>query len=447
MASRDVPLQEMQDGQVQDGHKVLSARKRLGMVGVLAVVAGTAVFFNAEEQAAEAKIWDSEMAGIRNATALPDQQNRRFVIANGLSWSTAEEKCTALGVHICAANQVCQEKDKKKEMKDKLKTGGRKSRLTKQLCKAKGWTPNWKKGKKKAGHAGKMSVCKHSEEADLANRWLPMADGNNHVWANIKTCETKPSVVGEKEQGVIACCGAHTGGLALFSAVHPPQILVAAAKVVKQRKDGKTGSKDDEWSKHEYIDKMRSSDPFLAHKQKGTKMKAMHDHVADKAPEYLGNATVTAMVDGVQNFHDKMKTHINSVVDALKAGSNSTQIGAVSGALKTSDPRNSYKMAPLATMAARNGSSSIVNMMSTTKTAIKQSKSQFGQGGKKSKSPFGGSFGKQGPPLPGFGKKQGPPLPPSTRALSYGKVAGKMPGAGPGGSVETRRPMMMGSGN
>lgn len=56
-------MEQMQDGQVQDGHKVLSARKRLGMVGVLAVVAGTAVFFNAEEQAAEAKIWDSEMAG------------------------------------------------------------------------------------------------------------------------------------------------------------------------------------------------------------------------------------------------------------------------------------------------------------------------------------------------------------------------------------------------
>lgn len=54
---------QMAEGQVQDGHKVLSARKRLGMVGVLAVVAGTAVFFNAEEQAAEAKIWDSEMAG------------------------------------------------------------------------------------------------------------------------------------------------------------------------------------------------------------------------------------------------------------------------------------------------------------------------------------------------------------------------------------------------
>jgi hypothetical protein len=53
----------MADGAVGDGHKVLSANKRMGMVGVLAVVACTAIFFNAEEQAAEAKIWDREMAG------------------------------------------------------------------------------------------------------------------------------------------------------------------------------------------------------------------------------------------------------------------------------------------------------------------------------------------------------------------------------------------------
>jgi len=65
--------------------------------------------------------------------------------------------------------------------------------------------------------------------------------------------------------------------------------------------------------------------------------------------------TVTAMVDGVQNLHDKMKTHINNVVDALKTGSsrNSTSIGTVSGALRTSDPRNSYTMTPLSSMATR----------------------------------------------------------------------------------------------
>ena len=51
------------------------------------------------------------------------------------------------------------------------------------------------------------------------------------------------------------------------------------------------GNTDDDWSKHEYIDKMRNSDPFLAHKKKGTKMKAVHDHVAEKATEHLGNAT------------------------------------------------------------------------------------------------------------------------------------------------------------
>jgi hypothetical protein len=48
---------------------------------------------------------------------------------------------------------------------------------------------------------------------------------------------------------------------------------------------------DDDWSKHEYIDKMRNSDPFLAHKKQGTKMKAVHHHVAEKASEHLSNAT------------------------------------------------------------------------------------------------------------------------------------------------------------
>jgi len=178
--------------------------------------------------------------GIRNATSLPDQQHRRFVIINGLSWSVAQQKCAALGTSICPTSRVCKEEHKKKEKKDALKTGGKNSRLTNQLCRAKGWTPNWKKSHaKKAGHAGKMSVCKHSEEADLANRWLPLVEGGNHVWANIKTCESKPSVEGEKEQGVVACCGGPKAGAGLFAAVHPPQILVAAVKSVKQRKADK----------------------------------------------------------------------------------------------------------------------------------------------------------------------------------------------------------------
>ena len=60
-----VTLIQMHDGRPDDPKNVLSAPKRLGMVGVLAVVAGTAVFFNAEEQAAEASIWDREMAGLQ----------------------------------------------------------------------------------------------------------------------------------------------------------------------------------------------------------------------------------------------------------------------------------------------------------------------------------------------------------------------------------------------
>ena len=91
------------------------------------------------------------------------------------------------------------------------------------------------------------------------------------------------------------------------------------------------------WSKHEYIDKMRNSDPFLAHKQQGTKMKAMHDHVAEKAEEHLGKDTVATVTNELANLHGKIKTHIGSVVDALKVGSNTTSIGKVSGALRTSE--------------------------------------------------------------------------------------------------------------
>ena len=240
----------MPDGQVQDGPKVLSARKRLGMVGVLAVVAGTAVFFNAEEQAAEAKIWDSEMAGLRNATALPDQQNRRFVFANGISWSAADEKCKALGVSICKAPQVCREQDKKKKNKDMLKTGKNKNKnkkgLLRQLCAGKGAPgankAKGKKGKAKGGGGGGLvNVCSSSEQQDLKSRWVPLVDGASHVWANVDTCDIKTSVPGEKEQGVVACCGeggawAHKG---VFAAVHPAPVIQAASKMVKQRKQAK----------------------------------------------------------------------------------------------------------------------------------------------------------------------------------------------------------------
>ena len=191
---------------------------------------------------------------------------RRFVIpSNGVTWAVAEEKCKALGVSICPAKKVCHEKDKKREKKDMLKTGGKKSRLSKQLCKSKGAGAGGKMRKVPDGRV-QRGVCKRAEEQDLLGRWLPLVEGTDRVWANIKTCEVKPSVPDEKVQGVIACCGGgkHAG---LFAAVHPASVIQAAEKMVKQRKENGSSKDEDDWSRHEYIDKMRNSDPFLAHKK------------------------------------------------------------------------------------------------------------------------------------------------------------------------------------
>ena len=256
-------LSQMADGQVQDGHRVLSARKRLGMVGVLAVVAGTAVFFNAEEQAAEMKIWDNELAGRRNGTALADQQNRRFVLGTGLSWTAAEDKCKALGAGICKKQAVCRYEEQEKRGNDMLKTGkkgGQKDkkgknpgmRRVKQLCAGKGTDAALpvdagkgnKKQRQKGGLKGLGSVCSENEKVELQSRWLPILDGGQHLWANVKTCDVKPSVPGEKEQAVVACCGtgAQSGkGKGLFAAVHPPVVIQVAEEMVKQRKQGKVG--------------------------------------------------------------------------------------------------------------------------------------------------------------------------------------------------------------
>lgn len=301
----------------------------------------------------------SHGAGIRNATQLPDQQNRRFVIADGLSWNSAEEKCKKLGVSICPAEKVCRKDDNDKlKKKDKLKTGGKgkKGRLQRQLCLGKKGFGGmmgmmFGKGKKGAtkGKQGpdtlrdKTSVCNFKEEQDLLTRWLPVVDGNQHVWANIATCDIKTSMPGESEQGVVACCGSNQLGgghqhVGLFAAVHPSVVIQKAEKKVQKQNAGSKKPTDDDWSKHEYIDKMRSSDPFLAHKQKGTKMKAMHDHVAEKASEHLGNATVAAVADGIKNLHNKIKSHVNNVVDALKSGSNSTAVGPISGDLSFPPP-------------------------------------------------------------------------------------------------------------
>jgi len=56
---------------------------------------------------------------------------------------------------------------------------------------------------------------------------------------------------------------------------------------------------------------------------------------------------VAALTDGLKNVHGQIKQHIDSVVDAIKSRSNSTKLGAVSGALLTGDVSKARNMVPV----------------------------------------------------------------------------------------------------
>lgn len=263
---------------------------------------------------------------------------------------------------------------------------------------------NMRKQSRKFGFAFGFGACTRQEAKDLKTRWLPVTDGDSSVWVDIQNCDVKTVGASDEpqERGVVACCkdmgvwnsADAAGG---FAQVHPPSVIQVAEKNIAARKDADNHDTTG-WSKHEYIDKMRNSDPFLAHKQKGTKMKAMHDHVADKATESLGAEGVAAMSDSIATIHGKIKSHISSVVDALKGGSNSTQVGRVSGALRTSDPSASYKMMSVSQLAEQAGDKPLAKGVTGAMDARESLRVWNGKDGK-----------------------------------------------GPGGAVETRRPMVPGN--
>ena len=169
---------------------------------------------------------------------------------------------------------------------------------------------------------------------------------------------------------------------------------------------------------------------------------------------------VSAVADGLASIHGKIKSHITNVVDALKSGSNSTTIGAVSGALRTSDPSNSYKMAPVSKLAAaanaRNASLALTsvwgNAMQTARSAITAARGDAGaraKAGGAGPGVAGGKAGSGAGDTRAFAGRKGPQQ--GDMGERRGAGAGKAGGAGgagggggrPDGAVETRRPMMM----
>merc|ERR1719197_1265118 len=157
-------------------------------------------------------------------------------------------------------------------------------------------------------------------------------------------------------------------------------------------------------------------------------MKAVHHHVAEKASEHLGNATVSAVVDSVASIHNKIKTHVNNVVDALK-GSNSTAVGTISGAPRTSDPTSSFKMTTLGQAAGRakgaGAPAASLGKPGSMYSGVSRGELDLAARNRGDASPGGWGTREMG--------------------ASRGYVA--MPSMGRSGSVETRRPMMSAAGN
>jgi len=139
---------------------------------------------------------------------------------------------------------------------------------------------------------------------------------------------------------------------------------------------------------------------------------------------------VAAVVDGVTSIHNKIKTHVSKVVDALKSSSNSTAVGSISGALKTSDPSASFKMSTLGQAAQSSQGAGRQQL------ALGKQGSLYGGAWSSGQSAGGTSTGRD--ESAGWGTRE------KNRAAAS---AGALPGKGRGGSVETRRPMMMAAGN
>uniref|UniRef100_A0A6U5W7D2 Uncharacterized protein n=1 Tax=Guillardia theta TaxID=55529 RepID=A0A6U5W7D2_GUITH len=213
----------------------------------MAVLAGTAVFFSAEENVAETKIWDREMAGIRNATALPEQLARKFLIRNNLVWKQAEDKCKSYGAEVCPLKNVC---------------NGKSPNAQRVLC--------TERGRKR---------CTKKDERQLQSRWVPVKVEASKQWVSTDDCSAVEFPEDKKMRGVVACCGMMRGkGPYDVLAVHLAPVVQEVRKSGLGKRKYRPGQRDS-WSQHEYVDKMRSNDPFLAHKQSGTKVKSFHEHV------------------------------------------------------------------------------------------------------------------------------------------------------------------------
>ncbi|KAJ1489965.1 hypothetical protein T484DRAFT_1778549 [Baffinella frigidus] len=326
-------------------------------VPVLAVVAGTALFFNAEEGMAESKIWDrgstggsglptvgkgsksgrqedssamhmhphywgieeekpaqiAELRRIQNATGLAEQQNRRFILRPNMTWAEGVTKCTAVGTEVCEPQRICHAR-KKRGALNMLQVQREEETAAQGPIRASNW------GCGEEGWLGSLEWL-------LEGCFVPaIGDAANKVWVRVRDCLVVEKPETAKLMTAVACCDKKTKKekpetAKLMTAVaccdkktnkviaaHAPAIITAAMRggnnaLNTKSKKGLLGqAQTDSWANHPVVDDMRNSDPFMKTKMSGGKMKGFHEHVADKTKISGGK---------IKGFHehvaDKMK--------------------------------------------------------------------------------------------------------------------------------------------
>jgi hypothetical protein len=99
------------DGETrQEGGKAFSTGNKMLALCVMAVLAGMAIIFGAEEGVVEERLWSKEMAVIENATKKHDPNMKfRFALRDDMTWKVAVEACSAISkeYELCTVSELC----------------------------------------------------------------------------------------------------------------------------------------------------------------------------------------------------------------------------------------------------------------------------------------------------------------------------------------------------
>ncbi len=80
------------------------------VLSVMAILAGMAIIFGAEEGVVEERLWSNEMAAIENATNKRDPKLKfKFAFLDDMTWTLAEKACKSISkeFELCTVSELC----------------------------------------------------------------------------------------------------------------------------------------------------------------------------------------------------------------------------------------------------------------------------------------------------------------------------------------------------